>query len=196
MEYINQLKNQSVDLNIVRERMSQNISDSDLRRYFGDEIDSSVIKYSQLPDYPTIQSLLPSNKSFKIILFENDFNIGHWILILRYNNTIEFFNSYGLKPNADFAFISKRDAGLLGQHPKYLDAILDDARKSGFKVIYNKRKFQSFKSGVNTCGRWIILRIIFLKSFDMDLKQFTNFVTSLSKQFKMPLDELVSFFIV
>lgn len=193
-DYKNILQNQ--DLRDITARVGQNISDSDLRRYFGNEIDSSVIKYSELANYNSIESLLTYDKSFKIILFENDYNRGHWILMLRYGKTIEFFNSYGLKPNADFGFISKKKAELLGQNPIYLKKLLDDAIKKRYDVIYNKMRFQQLKNGINTCGRWIIFRIILLKYFNYNLKDFINFVKDLSNKFGMSMDTLVSHFII
>lgn len=187
---------QNQDLRDISSRVGQNISDSDLRRYFGSEIDSSVIKYSELANYNSIESLLPYDKSFKIILFENDYNRGHWVLILRYGKTIEFFNSYGLKPNADFGFISKKKAELLGQNPIYLKKLLDDAIKKMYDVIYNKMRFQQLKNGINTCGRWIIFRIILLKYFNYNLKDFINFTQNLSNKFGMSMDILVTHFII
>lgn len=193
-DYIITLKKQNP--NDVMQRISTNISDDDLRRYFGDNVDKNIIKYNELSNYSKITDILPEDKTFKIVLFENDVNTGHWILLLRYGKTIEFFNSYGLKPNGDFAFVSKIKNWFLGQNPDYLKALLTDAEKQGFNVIYNKRRLQQMKKGINTCGRWIILRIILMKFLNQDLQGFLDFIDNLVNRYDYTPDILVSHLII
>ena len=47
--------------------------------------------------------------------------------------------------------------------------------KSPDKFIYNKKKLQVLKDGINTCGRWVILRIMMFKT-GYDLESFINFI--------------------
>lgn len=180
----------------VMERISTNISDGDLRRYFGDNVEQNIIKYNELQQYNDIQDLLPNDKAYKIILFENDFNTGHWILLMRYGKTVEFFNSYGLRPNADFKFVSRIKNFFLGQDPDDLKRLLDGAEKSGYDVIYNKTRFQKMASGVNTCGRWIILRIVMLDFFCLSLPEFITFIKNLEKKYDYPPDVIVAHLII
>lgn len=180
----------------VMERISTNISDGDLRRYFGDDVEQNIIKYNELQQYNDIQDLLPKDKAYKIILFENDFNTGHWILLMRYGKTIEFFNSYGLRPNADFKFVSRIKNFFLGQDPDDLKRLLDGAEKSGYDVIYNKTRFQKMAQGVNTCGRWIILRIVMLDFFCLSLPEFITFIKNLEKKYDYPPDVIVAHLII
>lgn len=193
-DYLITLKKQNND--DILNRISTNISDDDLKRYFGENVQENVIKYSELSKYNDISDLLNKDKSYKIILFENEINSGHWLLILRYNSTIEFFNSYGLKPNADFAFVSRIKNWFLGQNPNYLKNLLDNAEKNGFNVIYNKTKLQQMKKGINTCGRWIILRIIMMQFFNQDLQGFLNFIYNLVKQYNYSPDVIVTHLII
>lgn len=180
----------------VLERISTNISDADLRRYFGDDADRNTIKYSELSQFKDIEELLPKDKAYKIVLFENDFNTGHWILLLRYGKTIEFFNSYGLKPNADFKYVSRIKNFFLGQDPDDLKRLLDGAEKSGYSVIYNKTRFQKMAQGINTCGRWIILRIVMMDFFCLDLPEFIKFIKTLSDKYDYTPDVIVSHLII
>lgn len=193
-DYLITLKKQNND--DILNRISTNISDDDLKRYFGENVQENVIKYSELSKYNDISDLLNKDKSYKIILFENEINSGHWLLILRYNSTIEFFNSYGLKPNADFLFVSRIKNWFLGQNPNYLKNLLDNAEKNGFNVIYNKTKLQQMKKGINTCGRWIILRIIMMQFFNQDLQGFLNFIYNLVKQYNYSPDVIVTHLII
>jgi hypothetical protein len=178
----------------LQQQISEEITDDDLVRYFGQKDFKNIIKYSELGNYNSIQQLLPRNKSWKIILIENQVNSGHWTLLLRYKNTIEYFNSYGTFPSRELDFISNLQNDFLNQDIKHLNILLTQAL-SHFKIIYNKKQLQKLQSGVNTCGKWCILRIMMLEKYNMDLKQFHNFVNKLTKQYKLTPDELVTLII-
>ena len=84
----------------------------------------NILKYSEIGNYKSIQQLLPRNKSWKIILIEDEYNSGHCTLLLRYNNTLEWFNSYGTFPSAELDFISHQQKAILDQDVKHLNILL------------------------------------------------------------------------
>jgi hypothetical protein len=194
-DYIIKLNNANEDINKIKERMATNIGDDDLKRYFGESINDHIIKYSDLVKYKNIEELLPSHRSYKIILIEDKINSGHWVLLIRFNNEIEFFNSYGLKPSSELDFIGHIQNWFLGQDIKHLNILLNKARNK-FKIIYNKKRFQKLKNGINTCGRWVILRLIMLLFFNMNLYDFNKFIDKLKQQYNYPTDVIVSMLIV
>jgi len=175
-------------------RIKHSITSTDLRNYFGNDIENKIVKYNELKNYRTILDLLPQNKSFKIILIENEYNKGHWVLVLRYGNTIEWFNSYGDKPEATKRVNGSLKNRLLGQTSDELKRLFKSA-PSKFKVIYNKRKFQKLKPDINTCGRWVILRILTAMNMNMDLTEFNDMITKAQKATGLPLDGLVSLWV-
>ena len=123
--------------------LRQMTSDSDFQRYFGPECASRVIKYSQLNDYDNIEQLLPNNKDYVIILTEYKRSEGHWCLLYRKDDTLEWFDSYGGKsgkPDGEFSFISKAMQVFLNEDCRCLSKLL---KKSDMNVIYNKAKLQS-----------------------------------------------------
>lgn len=191
-KYIHHLSNP--DRATLQQQITEEITDGDLTRYFGKKDYKNIIKYSELQTYSTIQKLLPRNKSWKIILIESEFNSGHWVLLMRYNTTIEFFNSYGTFPSDELDYIADDQNEMLNQDVKYLNILLTNALSS-FKVIYNKRKLQKLKDGVNTCGKWTILRIMMLENFNMDLQKFLQFVDKLCKEYTLTPDEMVTLLI-
>lgn len=192
-QYLNRLKNPNRQL--LNQQMQEEITDGDICRYFGKKDFKNILKYSELSNYNSIQQLLPRNKSWKIILIENEYNSGHWTLIMHYNNnTIEWFNSYGTFPSEELDYISNNQNEQLNQDVKYLNILLTQALPK-FNIIYNKRKLQQLEDGVNTCGKWIILRIIMMEKYNMDLNQFLQFIDNLKKQFKLSYDELVTLII-
>ncbi len=178
----------------LQQQIKEEITDSDLTRYFGKRDFKNILKYSDLANYHSIQQLLPRNKSWKIILIENQLNSGHWALLLRYGNTIEWFNSYGTFPSLELDFISYLQNSFLNQDVKHLNILLTQAL-SKFKIIYNKRQLQKVQDGVNTCGKWVIWRIIMMEKYNMDLQQFINLVDNFKKKYKLSSDELVSLII-
>ena len=178
----------------LQQQIKEEITDSDLTRYFGKRDFKNIIKYSDLADYHSIQQLLPRNKSWKIILIENTYNSGHWVLLLRYGKILEFFNSYGTFPSQELDFISHLQNSCLNQDVKHLNILLTKAL-SKFKIIYNKRPLQKLQEGVNTCGKWITWRLMMLEKYNMDLQHFINLVDNLKKQYKLSSDELVTLII-
>jgi len=150
-----------------------------------------IIEYNDLADYNEITDLLTKPIDYVIILIETTAdNVGHWVTLLRYSNTIEFFNSYSGKP--DFQknnFISKAKNIEFGQTQNYLSNLLVN---SNFNIVYNKLQLQKYSNGSTTCGRWVVFRILCLLNQNMDLKQFLEFIIDLKNKFKkMSYDEIV-----
>ena len=147
--YIKRLQNPNKQ---QQQEIKQEITDGDLTRYFGRDDYNNIIKYNELDNYNSIEQLLPSNKSWKIILIENEYNSGHWTLIMRYNNTIEWFNSYGTFPSEELDYIPNYKNQQLEQTIKYLNILLTKGLNK-FKIIYNKKKFQKLEDNINPLAR-------------------------------------------
>jgi len=161
-------------INHYKKCLSQMISDLDFKRWLENP---KIYKYSELNNIQNIDEILPEEKDFCIILTENEQNVGHWCCLLKYNGILEWNDSYGEKPDGELKFIPKMTKLLLGESKKPLTRLL---KGSGKKIIYNKEKFQSLKEGINTCGKWSIVRIIFfncgytLKDFQDKIKEKVN----------------------
>jgi len=161
-------------------KLSMMITSEDIDRYL-DAGSSKILKYAELDQFRTMEELLPKEVDYRIILIEQNPNSGHWCCILRYGKTIEWFDSYGLKPDGELNFISKIKNKLLGQDVKHLTFLFNDAVQREWNCIYNKKKLQKLKNGINTCGRWCLLRITMLTQFYFDLDEFLEFI---EKNFK------------
>ena len=150
-----------------------------------------IIEYNDLADYNEITDLLTKPIDYVIILIETIAdNVGHWVCVLRYGNTIEFFNSYGEAPDVQKnTLISKKNNIKFNQTENYLTNLLV---KSNFDIIYNKLQLQKYSNGSTTCGRWVTLRILCLLNHNMDLKRFLEFMIDLKKKSKnKSYDEIV-----
>jgi hypothetical protein len=181
-----------IDFEALDERIKTPMTDGDLERYFGSGIESEVMTYAQLANYRTIDELLPNPFDFRIILVEQMKNKGHWVLILKYNNIIEDFDSYGKGIEPQRNFIAAGMNKLLGQERNHLKHLV---ARSPYKYVVNKHGFQSTKPDVNTCGRWCCLRIIMAKEMKMDLPEFTAMVQKASRDMRLIPDAVVSLWI-
>nr|WPF46842.1 MAG: putative cysteine protease [Lake Baikal virophage 14] len=185
-----------IKMNEVLQRMRTNITDLDLERYFPEtnHYKNNVIKYSELANFKSIEEILPNNRSYKIILIEDNYNSGHWTCLLRYDDTIEWFDSYGLQPDGELKFINVVKRRLLGEGRRILSELLSKVKDK--KVVYNNVKLQKLNNQSTTCGRWVILRILMMKNFFYDLKEFQDFIKKYKKEIGLGADELVAYWIV
>lgn len=115
-----------------------------------------IFQYKDLPNINHVNEILP-NRNDAVILFipNGGGNIGHWCALLKYNNIIEYFDSYGIKP-------------------KNYDLLKN--KSSGYNLIYNKYSYQQAKFTINTCGYHSIFRIYCCLYKNFDLKKYYDFM--------------------
>ncbi len=148
------------------------LSDDDMRRYI-----NHVITYSDLSNF-TSQNLLKSLPL--VVLYQTTENRGHWILLHKFKDGVEFFDPYSFKPDTEFKLIRPEM-----QQNHHLATLLYDLN---VPIYYNHLRFQEFSPGINTCGRWVILRNMFSS---VPLETFYTALTSLAQDFGQTLDQLV-----
>ena len=182
---------------IIRKNIQHSMSFNDLGDVLGQHFKDDIILYSILDNYNSIEELLPRNKSFKILLIRDSEYSGHYVTIMRYKKTIEFYDSYGTYPSKQLDYTKRVNQGL-GQSKDELLDLLKDAQQKGYNVVYNKTAFQQYSTNIETiatCGRHVLFRIIMLLKYNYDLNKFVNFFMRLKRRYKMSFDELVSLII-
>lgn len=107
------------------------LTDSDLERFLGKEVQENIITYSQIANFYDLEQLLPYDKSYKIILIEYEKNNGHWICILRYKNIMEIFNSFGTKHTVELESGGKAMNEYLGQSAPFLNELIYKEQDEG-----------------------------------------------------------------
>ncbi|CAM9564902.1 unnamed protein product [Ectocarpus fasciculatus] len=173
-------------------RIKNPISDKQMERFWP-ATRGRILEYQELSRYTDIEQILPSNKSFVIILIEYKQNEGHWISVARYGKTIEFFNSYGKKHSKYDFMESKQLNRYLGQASMHLRYLLEkEAKEAKFDIVYNTQKFQRESDDVNTCGRHVLMRLITLVEMDMDLSEYIQFMRQAKRDTKKSYDRIVS----
>ena len=172
---------------IVEEIIEEPMDDSDIRQYLPN---AKVMRYSGLARLSDIEQLLPTDKSYVILLYENTPGSGHWVALMRYGKTIEFFCSYGSKIDEPLRWQNPKDNAMLGQRQPYLSILLNKA-KGKFRAIHNPVAYQSKKQGVATCGAWDVMRINQMKNHNQDLQEFHDYMESVKKETGLTYDEIV-----
>jgi len=83
---------------------------------------------------------------------------------------------------------------MLGEDNYHLSRLLRDVKDR--QVIYSKKRLQKLEDGINTCGRWVLLRILMMKEFFYTLQEFLNFIQDSVEETEMTTDELVASWII
>lgn len=144
---------------IAKNLEKKSLSDKDILNLVSGK--ANLLTYSELMKYDNIDDALGRHGAL-ILLFETKQNFGHWCAVIRVNkNTVEHFDSYGYKPDEELKWTADHLRRKHGKVYPHLTWLLYNSKYP--KITYNEHKFQKYKKGVNTCGRWTALRIIFKK---------------------------------
>lgn len=130
--------------------------------------EAQIMLYSDLENIDDINYIF-NDKNCIALLYETRKNFGHWVGLLKYENTIEFFDPYGLKPDEELKYASynvrKTSDGELIPHLSHL------LQNSNMNIVYNSIRLQKWLPDINTCGRHVALRIKFK---DISLKKYVG----------------------
>jgi|SRR6478736_1675122 hypothetical protein len=133
---------------LIEELQSQPLNGSDMMKLVEHKANLSTI--NSLANYNDINDVLGRDGAV-ILLYETKPMYGHWVCLYRINNnTLFFFDPYGLAPDQQLRF-SKFSK-------PYLSKLL---KKSGYNVKYNSYDIQHFSKNISTCGKFVAFRLIF-----------------------------------
>ena len=172
----------------ITKLINKALSDADLQRILGD--DAKIIKYSELSHLNDLDELLPKDKDFCVVLYEERVDQGHWTALSKYDGVIEHFDPYGVKPDGELKWLTMRQRQSLNQATPYLSNLL---KKEDY--IYNNVHYQDPDSFVNTCGSHVAHRLYRLKNDDMTLEQYYDYMKSIKSKFDVGYDIIVAEFI-
>lgn len=175
---------------VVEEIIEEPMDDTDIRAYYPN---AKIMRYSDLSKYKTITQLLPKDKSYAFLLYQQEANSGHWVLIMRYGSTIEFFCSYGSAIDAPLKWTNPRDRQMLGEAVPYLSNLLKSQKD--FNVIHNPVQYQSKGSDKATCGAHDVMRLSQMLNHGQDLTDYYDFMSRVKKESGLSYDEIVANFV-
>lgn len=140
---------------------------SDFKKNFLKKKGVRIVTYEELADYDSINDLLyPYDRC--VILYETKRNSGHWTCLFKRKrlgepSIISFFDSYGLKIDEELEYVPKN---LRGDYPHLTYLLYRHAQKyPDLPVEYNEFPLQEDLKGVNTCGKWCVIRM-YLNNLD------------------------------
>lgn len=138
--------------NHLKKEIQRPLSNLDIEKALNEKV--KIVIYSDIKDMKNSDEFFkPYNMC--CVLYETGKRIGHWILITkRINNEgnpyIEFFDPYGQNLDEPLEFSVKND-----KFP-YLTNLFYGSGINNF--TWSNLELQKLENGINTCGRWCILR--------------------------------------
>lgn len=152
---------------LINTQSERDLTGEEVKKIVGQGI--TIIAYHNLNNYNSIEELCDNETKSAIILYESKLNFGHYCaVILHDNNTVEFFDPYGNKPDSQLSFAVYD----LQFKTPFLTNLLNNFKG---KLIYNKNRLQQYHKDVNTCGRWCSIRVRMRK---MNLQSFSLLFSS------------------
>jgi len=118
-----------------------------------------VILYPELKDVRDIDDLLGPTGKVVILFLTTGISTGHWIAVYRRGDTVGFFDSYGLKPDAQRGWLSHSQQVKLHQDKDLLRGLFDRELRTGSNITFSPYQFQDAHDESETCGRHVALRL-------------------------------------
>lgn len=146
----------------------------------------NIILYPDLHKYNTLDEILYPYDSC-ILLFEAQPKYGHWVALIRHNNDVEFFNSYGGFPDDSLKQIDKKFAKQSNQDVPYLSLLM---LKCPYNLFYNEFQFQKKNKNTKTCGRHCIVRVL---NKHMDIYNYKSMLDTIKNDYGYDYDKIVTF---
>ncbi len=163
--------------NIIIDQVKNNaLSFPQLKDLVGPNQASKVkwLLYDELVKFETLAELMELGAAVILLQIEsrNAPKVGHFIVLLDHGTHYEHFDSYGFTMDQELAIT----------HERHLTRLFKNTRKP---IKDNLRRLQTLRQDVNTCGRWVVARIL-LRQLELD--QFLKLIA----YFKVNYDDLVS----
>jgi len=118
---------------------------------------ANVMNYRKLQKYDNIDDAL-GKWGAVILLYESRLNFGHWTLVFRADDgTLEHFDAYGCKPDDEIKHVPEYFRKLHYNKIPHLTYLL---YMSNEPVRYSQYKLQKLNPKINTCGRWVAMRLL------------------------------------
>lgn len=123
----------------------------------------NMLTYDELVNYDDIDHVL-GKYGVCVLLVETKENNGHWICMFKTISDnkkkepiVSFFDSYALPVDDQLHFVNMKFREENNMLYPYLSYLL---YKCPYPIEYNEHQFQKLSPQINTCGRWVILRLL------------------------------------
>ena len=140
------------------------------------EPDTKIFTYPKFNEFQSIDDAFDKEGRCVFLFLTENESTGHWLCMFKRPEGIEYFDSYGDKPDAQRSWLSEEKLIQLDEAEPRLTELL---RASPYKVWYSTFPYQSDRSDVSTCGRWCVARLLCKELSNL---QFYNFVNDEMKE--------------
>jgi hypothetical protein len=135
--------------------LSYLVSSIDLKNKINHKI--KIIQYKNLFKYNNLLQLLPNKISILVILINTSpSGTGHWVVLMRQDTLLTYFDSYGKQLDEELKYISNTNRTVLHETNPYLSILVSKLIKEGYTLTTNNIEFQRYANGVNTCGKYVV----------------------------------------
>lgn len=156
----------------LQQKIGYALSDDDIQSILAPH-PTNIINYPDLKTVSNVNDLF-DDLGRCVLLFDTISPYsGHWTGLIKRDNEIEFFDPYGIKYDQEKRWISKAKLKKFHETEPLLTNLLNQGKQLGYKITYNSHKFQRDTEGVNTCGRWTSVRLLFR---DLSATQFQKMI--------------------
>lgn len=138
----------------IKKVESYPLSDGDINIILGG---TKIFTYPDLSKFSRLEDIFDSHGRAMMLFLTTSDSSGHWVCFMRRNGAIEYWDPYGLAPEADKKWLSKSKLIGLGEDEPLLMRLI---RQSGLPFSYNKYKYQKDANNINTCGRHCCVRLL------------------------------------
>lgn len=171
----------------LRQIRSYALSNDDINEIL--EPDTKVFTYPEFAKMSNINEAFDNLGRCVFLFLTESESMGHWVCMFKRDGHIEYFSSYGDKPEAEREWVNQEQLEKLGQGQPYL---LDLLQRSKMPVYVSTYPYQSDRKDISTCGRWCVARLI---CKELTHKQFYNLVKDEMKRHNIKsMDDFVSMF--
>ena len=192
-KYLATLEGSGLNRGELREIRQEALTDLDIKKYIPD---AKIMSSSDFKKYSSINQVLPNQKDCVFIIYESKPNYGHWCLLSKYApDVIEYFDSYGGKPDAPLKWVNRAKQEELDLKP-YISSLLTKAKQDECDIIYSSKHFQknsSKKLGkIASCGRHCILRALCILKEGQGLSDYIKMMNMIKEITGYSYDDIVS----
>lgn len=138
--------------------MDHSLSDSEIRRCVPGV---KIMSYPDLRKYAHLDDILDSKGRVVILFLTEGPMVGHWTTMFKDGeNSFQWFDSYGLKPDGNRRWLSKSKLISLREEKPILTDLIKGAEEGGATVNFSPYHFQRDNASIETCGRHVACRLI------------------------------------
>lgn len=110
----------------------------------------NIVEYNQLSN---IDEMLGPHKCFAMLYLFPGTKVGHWVCGFLLKGRLHLFDPYGLMPDEPMK--------MMGSNSTAYRDVISQSRYYPDNIIYNRFKYQHPSENIDTCGRHVVVRLLF-----------------------------------